>query len=86
MRLHAQLVPLSWDQMSPDERDTLANQISRELVQRNALIWGPAAGLFCFLLGGLILAMIALVDQPWFAAVVAWFAEGGVNLAAFFFG
>ena len=85
IRLHARLIPFSWNQMGLDERDTLANQISRELVQRNALIWGPAAGLFCLLLGGLALTMIALVQEPLFSAVVAGFAQSGVDLAAFLF-
>jgi hypothetical protein len=84
--LRVQLVPLSWDVMSADERSTLASQISRELVQRNLRIWVPAAMLFVLLIGGAVAAFAALVQEPWFAAVVAWFAQAGVNVAAWFLG
>jgi len=86
MGLRVRLLPLSWDAMKQEERQELATQISREVVQRNALIWGPAAALLVLVVGALAAGFGAVFQLSWFAETVGSFACWGVDAADLAFG
>ena len=83
--LRERLLPLSWDALDVEARQGLATELSAELVQRNALVWVPAAGLLVLVVGLLAMGVGALFGLAWFAESVGSFACWGVDVADWLF-